>query len=57
MAVDRTQLEMVRNKYGTEWDHDWQQLTERVRPYDFGAPRGWQVFRVSPYRRHRSEGV
>lgn len=39
MAVDRTQLEMVRNKYGTEWDHDWQQLTERVRPYTTSEPR------------------
>lgn len=39
MAVDKTQLEMVRNKYGTEWDHDWQQLTERVRPYTTPEPR------------------
>ena len=39
MAVDKTQLEMVRNKYGTEWDHDWQQLTERVRPYTTSEPR------------------
>lgn len=39
MAADKTQLEMVRNKYGTEWDHDWQQLAERVRPYTTPEPR------------------
>lgn len=33
MAVDKTQLEMVRTKYGTEWDEDWQQMTSRVQPY------------------------
>lgn len=39
MALDKTTIEMVRNKYSTEWDRDWQQLTERVKPYTTIDPR------------------
>lgn len=31
--VDKTQLEMARQKFAPEWDKDWQQMVERVRPY------------------------
>lgn len=33
MAIDMTQLEMVRTRYSEEWDRSFQQLTERVAPY------------------------
>lgn len=33
MALELTELEMVRQKLSTEWKHDWEQLNERVKPF------------------------
>lgn len=33
MNLTKTELEMVRQKLATEWQHDWEQLYERVKAY------------------------
>ncbi len=33
MPYTKTELDMVRQKLSTEWEHDWEQTTERVKPH------------------------
>lgn len=49
MALDKTQIEMVRAKFATEWQHDWEQQYERVAPYTtrIAEPKG--VYYEVPY--------
>lgn len=38
MAIDLTQLEMKRAEFSTAWDHEFQQLKEKVKPYTTLVP-------------------
>lgn len=38
MTLDKTQIDMVRSKLATEWQHDFEQANERVKPFTTPVP-------------------
>lgn len=49
MALDKTQIDMVRAKFSTEWQHDWEQMYERVAPFTTRIDEPSGIYYELPY--------